>query len=152
EARRAPETPRRVADVVHEVREPVDAPRVADLLLALIEAAHGEQRAAPRLLRGQARCDALLDLVLEVEAELLVHLVLDAAAMEDRLQPEGRRVPPVLGAHESLLSLGERDDLRDRGRQPLPVRGLRIELAAAEARERVELRLPVVLRLLPLCA
>src|ERR1700732_5220908 len=49
-----------------------------------------------------------------------------------------------------LLGLCELDDVRDGGRQPLPVRRLRFEFLSAQAGERVELRPPVVFRLLPL--
>ena len=42
------------------------------------------------------------------------------------------------------------DERRDGGRQPLPVGGFAFELAAARAGQRVELRSPIVLALLPL--
>src|SRR5262249_32921331 len=50
----------------------------------------------------------------------------------------------------TVLRLRERDDLGDRGRQPLPVRRLGLELLPAQPREGVELRFPVVLGRLPL--
>src|SRR6266850_6423209 len=48
------------------------------------------------------------------------------------------------------LGLGELDDVGDGGRQQLPARRLGLELPPAQAGERIELRTPVVLRLLPL--
>src|SRR5262249_33057469 len=46
--------------------------------------------------------------------------------------------------------LRELDDVRDGGGEPPPVRRLGLELPPPEARDRVELRAPVVLGLLPL--
>ena len=102
QAGRPPQASERVADVVHEVRQPVDAARVPDLLFPLVEPAHRAERPVSSLLGREAFGDALLDLVLQVEPELLVELALDPAAAEDGFQPQRELVPPVLHPHGEL--------------------------------------------------
>ncbi len=102
QAGRAAQAAQREPQVGEEVGEPVDAPRVAHLFLALLDSSQGEQRAAARLGRGEPGGDPFLDLVLEVELQLLVELLLDEATAEDGPQPQGCREPPVLDAHRFL--------------------------------------------------
>src|SRR5207302_1466396 len=49
----------------------------------------------------------------------------------------------------TFLSLRKLDDLRNGRRQPPPVRRFRFQLLPSRTRERIELRAPVILRLLP---
>ena len=90
------------AHVVDEIRQPVDPPRVADLLFLLIEPAHRAHGAVTRLIRGKTLGDAFLDLLLQVKLELLFELALHPAAAENGSEPQRRREPPVFHPHEFL--------------------------------------------------
>src|SRR6185295_10074669 len=96
---RSAEAAEGVARVIDEVGQPVDAAGVADLLLALIEAVHRAQRGEARLLRREPPGEAFLDLVFEMETKLLLHLALDLASAEDRLESQRQRVEQVLNLH-----------------------------------------------------
>src|SRR5690606_3742618 len=79
----APERAKRLARVAHEVIEQRDAPCVAALVLAPLDAAERAQRGATRLVRRHAGSDVLLRLPLDVVAQLFVELLLDLAAPQD---------------------------------------------------------------------
>jgi hypothetical protein len=48
---------------------------------------------------GKSIGDTFLDLVLQVELKLLIELPLRAAAVQNGLQPQPRREPPVFYSH-----------------------------------------------------
>ena len=86
EAGAAPEDAQAVAQVLEQRLDEADAARVAVLLLDRLDAAELEAGAPHRLVFAQAGAAVLVRLHLEVEAELLVELVLDGAAAEERAQ------------------------------------------------------------------
>src|SRR5262249_47246616 len=87
EAWRAAQASDRIANVVEEISEPVDVPRVPHLFLLLLHAAHRAQGAVTRIFGRQALGDAFGDLVVQVKPQLLVELLIRASTAEDRLEP-----------------------------------------------------------------
>ncbi len=104
QSRRPPQAADRVTDVVHEIRQPVHAARVADLFLLLFEPAHRPQRTLPGLLRRKPFRDAFLGLLVQVELELFVELPLDLPPSKDGSEPEGRGEDPAGRSHRPQAS------------------------------------------------
>ena len=77
-----------VAQVLHQVAYGSHVPRVADRLFDLLDAAEGAERRGAGLFRRQALRDELFGVRLDVEAQLVVQVVLDASTAEQRAQPE----------------------------------------------------------------
>src|ERR1041385_559048 len=73
----------RVADVVDEVGEPADAPRIARRFLLLRHASHLPQRRVACLRFGEPAGDPLARQLVDVELHLVVELPLDAAAAQE---------------------------------------------------------------------
>jgi hypothetical protein len=67
----------------------VNAPHVPHFFFLLFQSAHRAQGAVTRLLRGKPGGDALLDLLLKVEPELLIELLIRLAAAEIDLRRKG---------------------------------------------------------------
>src|SRR5438552_5649645 len=80
-------------------------------------------------------------------AQLIVELLFDAIAAEQRSPSQWHGVEPTFEAHGSHLL--QPHDAGDRRRQTTPVGGLFVEMPSAGPRERVELRAAVVLARLP---
>ena len=108
ETRCAPQESQRVAGVASKLVEPGDAPGVATLVLPALDAAHRPQGQCSCLVGRHSARDVLLDLAFYMVAELLVELLLDAGATEERPQAERYGVDPVFDAHRS--GLAEPDD------------------------------------------
>src|SRR5207248_7439991 len=101
ESERAAQAPDRVADVVDEIRQPMNATQVPHLLFPLLQSVHRAHRGVARLFGGKPVRDAFLDFVLQVEPQLFIELPLHAATAQNGAQPQGRREPPVLYPHNS---------------------------------------------------
>jgi hypothetical protein len=82
--RRPAHRPQRVAKVSAQILDPVDPARVPDLFLDQRDVAELPQCRRSGLLRSEARCPMQLELTLEMIAQLIVQILLDTAAMEER--------------------------------------------------------------------
>ena len=91
-------------DVLRERLERREPPRLAALLLERVEAAEALLRRLTRFLRGQPTRSVLLGAPLEMEAQLLVEVLLQPAAEERRrLRPDRARAP--IAAHRQAVSI-----------------------------------------------
>ncbi len=106
--------PQAVAGVLHEVLEQADLPGVAALLLDPPDAAERPARRQAGLLGRHPRGQVLVDLALEMEAELVAQLAVDALALEERSEPQRQLVAP---AHRGQLPSRTRSIAADRRRQ-----------------------------------
>ena len=100
------------ADVLDEPIEHPAATCVAYFFLYSLERAEAEIRLSPRLPRVETRTAEQIDLVLDVEAELLVHVSVLARALEDRPDPftedrEPRHAIPSVSRIQ-LIAVAER--------------------------------------------
>ena len=94
--RRARAVTGREAKVLNRVLEHVHAPHVPARFLRLLDAAKGAQRRLARLLARHAAGDIRRHAPVDVVADLLVELLLDASAAEDRSQAKpqsGQQAP-----------------------------------------------------------
>src|SRR6266581_2854150 len=133
---------RTVAYVLQQRFDEGHAARVAMLFLDLLDAAEFQPGAAPGFFGREAGLDQLGDVVLEVKAELLVHLGFNLFPAEKRAQAQEQIVE-----HELLLSGLE--DLGDRGGESAPAGFFPFELFAPEPRQLIKLRAAIVLRSSP---
>jgi hypothetical protein len=109
ESRAAPEQPSAVPKILNHVVDDADAARIPAFLLRLLDAAEPAQRRAARLIRRHAAGDIRLGLPGEVILDLVVEIAVDAAAPEERSQPERKGVDPAFESHGS--GLFDLDDL-----------------------------------------
>ena len=72
-----------------QLLEGADAPGVPDLLLESLHATEGQLRLAPGFGMAHAAPEVLSELLLQVEAELLVHLPLCCVSSSTRASPRG---------------------------------------------------------------
>ena len=94
--RRAREVTGREAKVLNRVFDHVHAPHVPARFLRLLDAAEGAQRRLARLLARHAAGDIRRHAPVDVVADLVVELLLDASAAEDRSQSKpqsGQQAP-----------------------------------------------------------
>ena len=139
EGRAAAQDADAVREVLAEVLEEARAPRVAALLLHLLDAPELDARAAAGLGLGEAGAHVVGRLALDVVAQLGVELGLEAAAAEEPAE-ESHQAPPSRVARMRADRLG----------QPAPLLLLHPEAGAPLPGQAVELRLAARLRLLPL--
>jgi hypothetical protein len=76
---------------------------VAAFLLAELDAVERAKREVARLGRAHATREMLVDEGVEVEPELLIELVFDAAAAKERAESQREREEPARGGHASGL-------------------------------------------------
>src|SRR5205807_2552544 len=105
-----------------------------------IDAGLGEPGRGTSFFRGETARDFQLDAPLDVELELLFELPFDTIPLEQRPETEGNSTKPTPFRHD--LRLAESNHLRNRARQPFPVRGLTFQRLPARPRKRIELRTP----------
>jgi hypothetical protein len=82
EAPRRAQAPEAVPDVLEDVFEEAHAPRLAAFLLDPLEAAQAHEREPPRFVGRNPAAEVFLGLHLEVEAELVIHPLLEPVAVE----------------------------------------------------------------------
>ena len=82
----------------------MNAPRVSHLLFALFQSVHRANGHVARLIRGKAAGDPFLDFVLQVEPQLLIELLFNAATAQNGPQAQRRREPPVLYPHNATYT------------------------------------------------
>jgi hypothetical protein len=83
-----------VAEILHQVFDPVDAARVPALLLVLGDCPHGPQRSEARLLWRQAIGQALLNLAFEMILQFLIEILLDLPGAEQGAQQKAKLYEP----------------------------------------------------------
>ena len=109
-----------VADVAREMLDGGGAELVARLLAHLFHAAESDQRLPPRFVRCHAGAPVLLDLLLDMEADLVVEPVLELPPADQRTEP-----PPRVSerTHQSLSAHGrDVENEVDRARHASPLR------------------------------
>ena len=134
------ERAQRVAQILDQVLDQGDPPRVAALLADRDRPDRSPQRGGPRLVRGSCPVrDVLVDLFLEVLLEFVLQLAVGlllraaASARAARSRSIHRRMRSSSG------SVRFANDQPDRVRQAVPAFELAGELFASRRRERVEL-------------
>jgi hypothetical protein len=143
EGRRLAQAAQAVADVLRQALERSRAPRVAHLLLRLVDAAQADARRAAGFVLAHAGHPVFLGLQLEVHRELGVELALEPRAAAQRLQAE-----PELAREPHGYAVSSTRKTAEARRCQFCL--LALELALAVARELVELRASVVLGRAPL--
>ena len=88
-----------VPEILSEVLDDADAPGIAALLFALLDAVHRPERREPRVGGGEAFRDELIGQPLDVKPELVVELPLDGVSAEQGADAEGYGVEPAFKAH-----------------------------------------------------
>ena len=144
EGRRLDQTADGISHVLGEMFERQKAPHFAGLLLQACDVAKLPRCRPPRFGR---RCSGALVIGLahgQMKLELVAEIPLAATFAEERAQ-----AVPDADDDRGAASSRRLHDGRDRSRDAAPVRGFRVELAAAERAEAVELRAPVVVRRAP---
>ena len=112
-----------IPEILSEILDDADAPGVAALLFALLDAVHRPERREPRLGGGEAFRDVLVGQPLDVKPELVVELPLDGVAPEQGADAERYGVEPAFKSHRGsvllLMGSGGRTTARYRGQTPV---------------------------------
>ena len=140
-----PDQPQREGDVLAQGVELPDAPAPAAVVLDDVHPAELEPGPPVRFPRRQAARQVLLGGAFEMEAQLVVEIVLGGVPAEQRAQAEAQVV------QHRRVSLPGIEHVADRRRQRTPRLDVGVELPAPLRRQRVVLRPPVVLGLLSKC-
>ena len=139
---------RGIADVLRYGLDHGHAPRIPALFLRQVHASEAADDDAARFEGVHTAGDQVVHLPIQMETDFIVEVLLHIRSTKQGPQAEWDGVTPAHdGTHQAShgLRLVEIGDVGDGGREPAPALPFALQLLAAEAAQRVELRATVVL-------